>query len=247
MGDDPAPAGASAAVLLDQLGTLELRPSRLEVYDRPVGVRLLHHDPATGADHYLIRYPAGLRAMRHWHSAAHTFVVLEGALEANGRHVGAGSYCHFAARSVMHHQPAGEGGCLFVAIFDGPQDVVVLEGPAAVGRAVAAEPHTVSERPPLVVVPGDAVTAGRRDEDWPAFVFVEAAGGAGWVPSRYLSGETGRVTVTTAYETTELATSAGETLDVLVRDDESGWHWCRAADGRVGWVPVRTLRPAEEL
>lgn len=245
MGDDGGP-GSEAPVLLDELGALELHQSRLEVYDRPIGVRLLHHDPVTGADHYLIRYPPGLRALRHSHSAAHTFVVLEGALEANGRKVGPGSYCHFPARSVMHHAPAGDAGCLFVAVFDGPQDVVLADGDAPVGRTVASESHAVRERPPLVVVPGDTVTAGRRDDEWPAFVLVEGPNGAGWVPSRYLSGDAGHVTVTTAYETTELATSAGEVLDVLVRDDESGWLWCRAADGRVGWVPERTLRPADE-
>ncbi|MGH9104506.1 MAG: SH3 domain-containing protein [Acidimicrobiales bacterium] len=48
--------------------------------------------------------------------------------------------------------------------------------------------------------------------------------------------------MTHTYETTELATAVGEVLEVLVLDDEPGWHWCRCADGRVGWVPARTLR-----
>jgi len=112
---------------------------------------------------------------------------------------------------------------------------------AGVERVVAAEPHTVSERPPIRVAAGDVVEVGDRDTDWPAFVFVTAANGAGWVPSRYLSADAGRALVVTPYDTTELATEAGQVLELVERDDESGWHWCRAADGREGWVPTRTL------
>jgi hypothetical protein len=88
---------------------------------------------------------------------------------------------------------------------------------------------------------GDVVTVGRRDEDWPAFVFVTTEHGSGWVPSRHLSAETGEATLITSYDTTELATSVGETLEIVVRDDESGWLWCRSDEWREGWVPSRTL------
>jgi hypothetical protein len=47
--------------------------------------------------------------------------------------------------------------------------------------------------------------------------------------------------VKTAYDTTELPTKAGDVLDVLAEDHESGWLWCRPSDGREGWVPARTL------
>ena len=70
-----------------------------------------------------MRYPAGLVAQRHRHTAAHTIVVLDGMLEANGQIVGAGAYCHFPAGEPMHHGPAGDGPCLFVIMFDGPFDV----------------------------------------------------------------------------------------------------------------------------
>ena len=62
---------------------------------------------------------------------------------------------------------------------------------------------------------GGCVTVGRRDSDWPAFVFVTAAGGSGWVPSRYLSADAGRAVVETHYNTTELATRSGEILEVV--------------------------------
>jgi len=106
---------------------------------------------------------------------------------------------------------------------------------------VATEAHAIPERPPLSLVSGDVVTVGRRDGDWPAFVFVTTVRGSGWVPSRHLSAETGRAVVVTPYNTTELATRSGEILEVIARDDESGWLWCRSTDGREGWVPSRTV------
>ena len=67
------------------------------VYDRPIGLRLLHEDAQAG-EHYLIRYPAGVKGRIHQHSAAHTIVVLEGTLDANGQLIGPGSYAHFPAQ-----------------------------------------------------------------------------------------------------------------------------------------------------
>jgi RimJ/RimL family protein N-acetyltransferase/quercetin dioxygenase-like cupin family protein len=126
----PAPV---TVVAVPDLAGAELRDADVEIYDRPIGVRLLYRHPVTGADHYLIRYPPGLVARTHRHRAAHTFVVLEGTLLVDGERIGPGSYCHFPAGSVMHHAPAEEDGCLFVAIFDGPQDVEPVTA-AAGGR-----------------------------------------------------------------------------------------------------------------
>ncbi len=114
-------------IVVDRLASLELRQSKLDIYDQPIGVRLLYRNEQSGAEHYLIRYPAGLHAQRHLHTAAHTFVVLEGALVANDRRLGPGSYCHFPAWTVMHHAPVADEDCLFVAIFDGPQDVQAVD------------------------------------------------------------------------------------------------------------------------
>jgi hypothetical protein len=115
-----------------------------------------------------------------------------------------------------------------------------------VSRVVAVEAHVIPERPPLALHVGDAVVVGERDEEWPAFVFVTGAKGAGWVPARHLSADAGRAIVVTPYETTELPTGVGDVLEVVARDDESGWLWCRSADQREGWVPIRTLGPADE-
>jgi redox-sensitive bicupin YhaK (pirin superfamily) len=100
-----------------------MRARRLAIYDREIEIAQLHIDERSGAEHYLIRYPQGLRARPHTHTAAHTMVVLEGALEANGQKLEAFSYCHFPAGEVMIHQPADGESALFVLIFDGPFDV----------------------------------------------------------------------------------------------------------------------------
>jgi quercetin dioxygenase-like cupin family protein len=114
-------------VLLDRLSQLELGESQPEIYDRPIGLRMLYQDPGSGAEHYLVRYPAGLRARRHRHSAAHTIIVLDGEMQANGLLLHADSYAHFAAGAVMHHAPAHGEHCLFVIIFHGPFDVILVD------------------------------------------------------------------------------------------------------------------------
>ncbi|MGP4111062.1 hypothetical protein ACTWP5_09130 [Streptomyces sp. 4N509B] len=106
-------------------------------------------------------------------------------------------------------------------------------------RAAAA--HEIPERAPLRLAVGDQVRAGERSEEWPAFVFVTASTGTGWVPDRHLSAPAGPAVVREAYDTTELPTAAGEILDVLREDPLSRWTWCRNAEGREGWVPDRTL------
>src|SRR5260370_20064117 len=113
-----------------------------------------------------------------------------------------------------------------------------------VTKVRAMTSHQISERPPLRVEPGQRVHVGERDTKWPAFVFVTADDGAGWVPSRYLDAESGDAesgdaesgdaesgdaesgdaesgdaTAVVRYGTPELPTPAGEALSVLGRDD----------------------------
>jgi hypothetical protein len=110
-----------------------------------------------------------------------------------------------------------------------------------VPTAVVREAHDIPERDPIRVEVGDVVEVGDRDTEWPAFVFITGEAGGGWVPSRHLSAETGTATVETAYDTTELPTLIGEELEILEEDSPSGWLWCRAPDGREGWVPEDTV------
>lgn len=115
------------AIVVDGLRSLELGPSKSVIYDRGISLRLLYEDPGSGAEHYLIRYPAGLRTRLHRHTAAHTIVVLDGRLEVNGQVIGPGSYGHFPAGEAMRHAPADGGDCLFVIIFDGPVDAQPID------------------------------------------------------------------------------------------------------------------------
>lgn len=108
-------------------------------------------------------------------------------------------------------------------------------------RMVARVAHEIPERPPIRLAVGEHVTVGERDSEWPEFVCVTTADGAGWVPARYLSATLGEAVVRTAYDTTELPATAGEELEVIAEDRQSGWLWCRSKDGREGWVPEKTL------
>lgn len=117
------------AIIFDDLRSADLEPSSPVIYDREISLRLLYENPDSGAEHYLIRYPAGLKTRLHRHTAAHTIVVLEGQLEVNGQVVGPGSYCHFPAGEAMRHAPAKNDPCLFVIIFDGPVDMQPLGAP----------------------------------------------------------------------------------------------------------------------
>ena len=114
------------AVIVDGLGSTQLDRAQPVIYDREIGLRLLYQDPDSGAEHYLVRYPAGLGARRHRHTVAHTIVLLEGRLEVNDQVVGPGSYCHFPGGEAMRHAPARGESCLFVIIFTGPFDVLAL-------------------------------------------------------------------------------------------------------------------------
>jgi hypothetical protein len=87
---------SSAATIIPDLATLPLESSQPVIYDHPIGIRLLYQDPMSGAEHYLVRYPPGMSALRHRHSAAHTIVVLEGKPIANGVRIGPGGYCTFS-------------------------------------------------------------------------------------------------------------------------------------------------------
>ena len=115
-----------SATIVDQLQSLELREpgaAAAAIYDQPIALRLLHQDPTSGEEHYLVRYPAGVRGRLHRHTAAHTIVVLEGRLDANGHVIGPGAYVHFPPGEPTRHQATMDEPCLFVLLFHGAFDV----------------------------------------------------------------------------------------------------------------------------
>lgn len=106
---------------------------------------------------------------------------------------------------------------------------------------VVTQAHTKSYADPLVVRVHDIVSLGDRDDEWPGWIWcVDKAARGGWLPEDIveLTGEAGRIRE--AFDTTELTVDVAEAVHGgrIV----AGWQWCRHADGREGWVPVRCLR-----
>ncbi|MFD4713947.1 hypothetical protein ACFWN5_30290 [Streptomyces sp. NPDC058430] len=114
-------------------------------------------------------------------------------------------------------------------------------------RVTAATAHEISSRPPIRVEPGDVVQVGEQDTEWPAFVFVTADSGAGWVPERYLDASRPTATVQHAYDTQELPVAAGDELVMVEDDPEPGRRWCEASWGSVGRVPHRARPKGDEV
>jgi hypothetical protein len=116
-------------VIVPDVRTVPLRASVQEIYSEPIELQQLYLDPRSGAEHYVVRYPSTLTASWHRHSVAHTIVVIEGELLANGEALGVGGYAHFPAGAAMHHAPVPGVGCTFIIIFDGAFDVEAIAEP----------------------------------------------------------------------------------------------------------------------
>ena len=97
---------------------------------------------------------------------------------------------------------------------------------------------------PLKVSAGDELKVGRRDEEWPGWVFCEdIVGRQGWVPEKYVKiiGEKG--IAEHAYSAQELSAFEGEI--VRVERLESGWAWVTSMTDETGWIPVKNLKSVD--
>ncbi|MCD7097977.1 SH3 domain-containing protein [Stenotrophomonas sp. MMGLT7] len=113
----------------------------------------------------------------------------------------------------------------------------------AYARVVSA--HRAPQRPPIRIAPGDAVTLGERDTDWPQFVWTTRADGlGGWVPAALFDAARGPATALQVYDTRELDADAGELL--ALQHELADWWWARNARGDSGWIPARVLAPATD-
>lgn len=94
---------------------------------------------------------------------------------------------------------------------------------------------------PLSLEPGEFVTVGEADTEWPAYRWCSAEGGRqGWVPGEVLHiDEDGTARASRRYSTAELTVVPGQ----VVRAGEGigGWTWCTDESGRAGWLPDRVL------
>ena len=93
---------------------------------------------------------------------------------------------------------------------------------------------------PIRGAAGDRLALGRRDDEYPGWVWATAADGRdGWVPESWLRVDGDSGTLRRDYTAAELPLAAGDVVsgELIV----SGWLWATAADGRTGWVPLHCL------
>lgn len=105
------------------------------------------------------------------------------------------------------------------------------------GRAILA--WTVTYPDPLILLTGEAVQTGRRNEEWPGWIWcTKMDGKAGWAPESYL--EIDEIAQSARalrdYTAQELAIAPGERL--MIDQIESGWACVTNAAGQSGWVPL---------
>ena len=93
---------------------------------------------------------------------------------------------------------------------------------------------------PIRFARGEPVQVGRRDSEWPEFLWAtDAQGRSGWVHQRYLDRDSGAAKATRNYSARELDATCGERVQLL--DEAGGWWWCENTDGVQGWLPTRDL------
>ena len=100
---------------------------------------------------------------------------------------------------------------------------------------------TASREFPIVAAAGDRVTVGRRDDEWPDYLWCTAATGeASWLPESVLELVVdGSATAARAYSAAELTVGVGD--EVHVGERIGGWTWCTDQFGESGWLPDRVL------
>jgi hypothetical protein len=88
---------------------------------------------------------------------------------------------------------------------------------------------------------GDDLVVGRRNQQYPEFVWCAAEDGhAGWVPeARLRMTGPGEAVAMGDYDAAQLTVVKDEILDVLERTES--WWRCRNAGGVEGWVPAALL------
>jgi uncharacterized protein YgiM (DUF1202 family) len=108
-------------------------------------------------------------------------------------------------------------------------------------RVVVIQAREPDYADPIRVEAGEPVQTFARESEWPGWTWCEARNGkTGWVPDALLQKQGDGALVTKRYDARELAVRSGQSLEVL--EERAGWYWCRADDGREGWVPVENCR-----
>lgn len=104
----------------------------------------------------------------------------------------------------------------------------------------AVKPWQIHYPDPIRGAAGGRLLLGRRDDEYPGWVWATAADGrAGWVPEAWLCVEGDTGVLLRDYTAAELALEPGD--EVSGELTEGGWLWATAVDGRMGWVPLACL------
>ncbi len=104
--------------------------------------------------------------------------------------------------------------------------------------------HRSSYPRPISFRQGEALTAVRRDDEYPGWIWVTTEdGNAGWAHESLLDlSDTGAAVAREDYTARELDTEEGERVRSLRELD--GWAWVENERRQSGWVPVATLADA---
>ena len=107
-------------------------------------------------------------------------------------------------------------------------------------RARVVAQHRAPDRPAIRIAPGDEVTLGERDNDWPQFVWTTLASGlGGWIPSVLFDRDMGLATAQREYDTQELDADVGQIL--TLHHELADWWWAENERGASGWIPARAI------
>jgi hypothetical protein len=97
--------------------------------------------------------------------------------------------------------------------------------------------YQVAYKNPLVAKTGDILAIGKRDDEWPGWVWCTHPNGvSAWTPEAWLEIDGEKAILLRDYTSAELSVQPGDVLTLLA--EESGWYWAVNADHQEGWVPA---------
>lgn len=109
-------------------------------------------------------------------------------------------------------------------------------------RMIVRAAHLAAYASPIAGQAGDPVDVRHEDPEQPGWWWCCGADGReGWVHESFLVRDGATSRLARRYDAVELSVDAGEAVDVV--EIAGGWAWCRAADGREGWLPISLLDP----
>ena len=108
--------------------------------------------------------------------------------------------------------------------------------------AIVTAAHRTQYPKPISFKAGEKVRVGKRDDEYPGWIWTTVASGdSAWAPEELLTVSGTEAVALVDYESTELNTEAGESVRVLFEMLE--WAWVKNSSGKEGWVPLKTLQP----